>query len=353
MSGQLLELVPVDHREAARSALGAAFGDSSVVGLEPVAGGASGALTYRVQAEGRAHLMRIETRMQSPMRNPHQYACLRIAADAGIAPAVRHLDEAAGVVVMDFLRQRPLLEYPGGPAALARAVAELVGRLQATPAFPELHAFPTVVSRMLGFLRTSGMFAEGLLDEHAAGLERIREAYAWNPSALVSSHNDPNPRNIVFDGERLWLVDWETAYRNDPLTDVAIVVENLAPTPELEATVVEAWLGRAPDDRVRARLQLMRQLTRMYYAALLFGVSARVPRSAPEADLTAPTPAEFGAAVARGDLKSASPEAMWVLGKMCLAGFRAGLRAPGFEGALALAGEGGRSRTVRGRTART
>ena len=68
---------------------------------------------------------------------------------------------------------------------------------------------------------SSGLFAPGLLDRHQKGFERIREAYPWDAAALVSSHNDPNPANILFDGERLWLIDWETAYRNDPLVDVA------------------------------------------------------------------------------------------------------------------------------------
>lgn len=340
MSGSRFERVPEAHRETARSALTAAFGTAPELGLQPVVGGASGALTYRVTVDGRAYLLRMETHTGSPLRNPHQYACMKIAADHGIAPAVRHLDADAGVVIMDFLDQQPLSAYPGGPAALARALGTLVARLQETPSFPALHTFPDVVQRMLSFLRTSGMFAEGLLDLHAEGLGRIREAYAWDPDGLVSSHNDPNPRNILFDGERLWLVDWEASYRNDPLVDVAIVVENLAPTPELEAVVVETWLGRTPDDLLRARLRLMRQLTRMYYAGLLFSFSARARRPEPETDLTALTPADFGAAVARGELKPASPEAMWALGKMCLAGFSGGLAASGFEEALALAAAG-------------
>jgi hypothetical protein len=43
--------------------------------------------------------------------------------------------------------------------------------------------------------------------------------------APVSSHNDPVPANILFDGRRPWLIDWEWAYRNDPLVDVAIVLK--------------------------------------------------------------------------------------------------------------------------------
>ena len=37
------------------------------------------------------------------------------------------------------------------------------------------------------------------------------------------SHNDVNPTNLVFDGEKLLLLDWETAGRNDPFYDPATI----------------------------------------------------------------------------------------------------------------------------------
>jgi aminoglycoside phosphotransferase (APT) family kinase protein len=336
MSAELLESVPDERREAARTALVAAFGRTTADALQPVVGGASGALTYRVEAAGRSYLLRMETR-RTPLRNPHQYECMRIASEAGIAPALRHFDADAGVAVMEFIRQRPIGEYPGGPAALANDVGMLAARVQQTPVFPRLWDFPRVVERIFGFVRSSRLFAEGLLDPHAAGFEQVRAAYRWDEAALVSSHNDPNAQNVLYDGERLWLVDWETAYRNDPLTDVAILAENFAQTPALEQTLVAAWLGNPPDRELLARLALMRQLTRLYYAGLLLSFAAATPRAAPETDLGAPTPDEFRAAVARGEHAPGSGATLFALGKMQLAGFLSGMSAPGFDEALAIA----------------
>jgi hypothetical protein len=332
---ELLDVLPADRRETARSALAAAFGATPLTALQPVTGGASGALIYRIEIDRKPYLFRMEMR-RSPFRNPHQYVCMQTAVDAGIAPPVHHLDPVEGIVIMDFMPQRPLTEYPGGPMALARGLGRLIARLQATPVFPELRDYLVILDRMLGFIRGSNMFAAGLLDAHAAGFERIRKVYPWNPSALVSSHNDPNPRNIIFDGERLWLIDWETAFRNDPLTDVAIVAENFGTTPELEDALLEGWLSRTPDRPLRARLVLMRQLTRLFYAGILLGGFAGAPRTAPDGDLTAPTADGFRAAIAEGRLKAGSPEIIYTLGKMFLAGFLAGLAAPEFEYALSV-----------------
>jgi Ser/Thr protein kinase RdoA (MazF antagonist) len=334
-----MESIPEAHRESARAALSAAFGASAPVEVRPVGGGASGALVYRVAAEEGLYLLRLETKRDA-LRNPHQYVCMQTAAEAGIAPALLYLDATAGVAIMDFVPQRPLAEYPGGALALARDLGSLAARLRDTSPFPALHDYRVMLTRMLGWLR-SRLFVDGLLEPHVAAFERIRDAYPWDAAALASCHNDPNPRNILFDGQRLWLIDWETAYRNEPLADVAILADNFAQTPELESALLGAWLGRAPDRALRARLTLMRPLTRLYYAALLLGIAgARAPRPEPEKDLTAPSPAEFGAAVARGEHTPASAETMYVLGKMMLAGFLAGATDQACEAALAVARSG-------------
>ena len=175
------------------------------------------------------------------MRNPHQYKSLRIAAEAGIAPKLVYVDETRGIAVMDFIEAQPLRDYPGGPGTLAAAVGLLLRRLQDAPLFPYFVDYPDIVTRLFEHVRRTGLFADGLLDPYAERLERIRES--WPRVTPVSSHNDPNPRNILYDGERLWLIDWESAYRNDPLVDVAIVLDNLAPSPELEDVLlpIMAW----------------------------------------------------------------------------------------------------------------
>jgi aminoglycoside phosphotransferase (APT) family kinase protein len=308
-----LESIADPQRDAAREAVKSA--SLNVDRVEQVKGGASTALTYRLGVNGRSYLMRMETR-RSPLRNPHQYTCMKIAAEAGVAPALLYADDAAGVAVMEFVAARPLAEYPGGAVGLAEALGRLARKLQDTEPFPVLGDYRVFVERMMGRVKDS--CAPGLLDRHLEGLARIKEKYPWDAAAHVSSHNDPNPQNILFDGERLWLIDWETSYRNDPLVDVAILAENHAASTELEGALLQAWMGREPDREVRARLALMRKFTRLYYAGLLLLFSGA---SEPLTDLDAPTPEEFGRLFASGQMKPGDPATMRILGKMCLAGF--------------------------------
>jgi hypothetical protein len=326
------EQIPEAHRDAATAALATAFGPAPVSALSPVLGGGSGALAYRVDVGDRSYLMRMESGRVA-MRNPHQYACMQIVSEAGIAPPLRYCDATKGIAIMDFIRQVPLQSYPGGPDGLIRQLGALARQLQATQTFPHVGDYPVVLGFMLQRMRTTGAFAPGLLDAHAEAFARLREAYRWNSSTLVSSHNDPNPRNILYDGERLWLVDWETAYRNDAMIDVAIFAENFAATPELEDVLLTAWRG-APDRTERARLALARVMTRLYYACLIFSGVGAVGGTV--TDLRAPNRQQFAADALAGKYKAS--ETIRILGMIFLASFLEGMAAPGFEEAMKIAG---------------
>jgi aminoglycoside phosphotransferase (APT) family kinase protein len=333
MSKDGLDALTAERRESVRSALTSTFGSAPRRAITRVAGGASGASTFRIEFDHRRFLLRVEGE-PSPLRNPHQYVSLRIAAEPGIAPRIHYIDETAGVALMDFIEQRPLQRYPGGQRALAQALGELLSRVQATPVFPYFVHYPDIVARLFAHVCRTGLFAPGMLDRYVERLEVVREAYDTGSTGLLSSHNDSIPSNILFDGERLWLIDWESAYRNDPLVDVAIMLDNLARSRELEEVLLGAWHGRSPDEGLRARLEVVRALTRLYYAGVLLSASAAACWVSGDRDLSASTADDFEQSIRAGRLKPGAPETKHVLGKMFLASFLSGASPPGFHAAV-------------------
>ncbi len=335
MAADPFKTLPADWRDAAARGLAAA-GLAPTEPLSPLKGGVSGALVCRVDTHDGRFLLRLEPARIAVEHRERNAACMRAAADAGVAPAIRYTDPVAGVAVMDLIEARPLAEHPGGRAAVVRELGGLIARIQACPPFPMLGDGRDTLQQLLTGLATSGLFAPGLLDPHAEALARLRAVRPWDVAALVPSHNDPNPRNLISDGRRLWLVDWELACQNDPLFDLAIVSIELADTPALQAALLATARGGPPDEAQLVELGVVRLLARLFYGCIALEAFAsplggsgprdrREPR-APRASLDALTPAEFAAAIGAGRLGAEHPEeTAFAFGLMSLRAFLDGV----------------------------
>ena len=333
-----LDLIPDEWRPAAVRALGDVLGERAVDRCAPVYGGASGALTYRVDAAGAAYLLRIETGRDF-FRNPSRsYPCLLTAAGAGIAPATHYADADAGVAIMDFIQSQPVESHVGGTDGLIVALGTMLGALQRTEPFPQMVAdFGDLVDRMLAFVDGAGVFTSGALRPYGTRLADLRAAYPWTSEPQVSSHNDVNLLNVLYDGDRLWLIDWELAFANDAYADLAIVANNLADTEERVDALLAAWASGPPTEVQRARLQVMRCLSQLYYATLILsgfaGRGAGEPRGV--------TPDELRTAIEAGELAPASPQLLFELGRTNLRAFHDATATRDYQSALRLVAASG------------
>jgi aminoglycoside phosphotransferase (APT) family kinase protein len=335
------KIVPEARLDDVRAALKTAFGTWNVDALQPLRGGVSGALLLRFGVGKREYVLRIEPERITLQDRQRGFSCMTAAAAVGVAPPVHYSDPATGLSIMDFVPGRPLSQHPDGPVGVVRALGKLVAKLQSSPPFPTTVDYLELIENIIISLTNSGHFASGQLDRHAEGLALIRAALPWDTSSLVSSHNDPNVRNILFDGEHVWLVDWELGWRNDPLVDLAILTTEVAETPELEEILLEAAFGAAPDRSLRARLSVIRLLTRLFYGCIVLdSLSGTLLRSASNEDLAGLTPTAFRAAVAEGRLASGSPDVAYAFAKMSLAAFITGLATPGFGEVLEVVKQG-------------
>jgi hypothetical protein len=331
----ILNDISPERREAVREALALCTRGHDIGRIARLKGGISGSLIYRVDTGQRSFALRIEPERIALEHRRRGFACMEAAAAIDVAPRVFFADPISGIAVMDLIDAKPITTHPGGRAGVARELGALVGRMQTTKPFPPmLCGDEDMIASALQSLEASGLFAAGLIKRHGDELDRIRAAVPWDPLSLVSSHNDPNPRNLLFDGTRLWLVDWELASRNDHLFDLAIATTEIANTPDLEAALLTSALGRPPDATMRARLRVVRQLTRLFYGCIALD-AVMAGRSDRKDSLDALSPAQFQAAAVEGRL--APGEIGYAFGKMSLAAFIDGCSTRDFEESLALA----------------
>jgi len=318
-------------------ALTAAFGTTELDAATPLSGGLSGAGVWRIRVGGIPYVLRIEGPANAFGDPARAYACMRIAAAAYLAPRVRHTDADDGVAITDHVAPQSLaLDYPGAGHELIVELGQAVRVLHEQLAFPPLVDYLDGMDALIGQFRQAGPLEPAATDELLARFGALHRAYRTAPGDLVSSHNDLNPGNILYDGSRLWLVDWEAAFLADRYVDLATVAGWFARDAEAETALLATYFGRAPTPDERARFEVMRQVNHLFTGLIfLIGAAAERPGARLEdRTLAGPDLGSLHARLRTGDFAILTWENRVVYGKARLAAALEGMRGAVFAEAL-------------------
>jgi thiamine kinase-like enzyme len=244
--------------EALRRAAGLAIWQGRVE-PEPLGGGITNR-NFRVRDRGRGCFVRIgaDIPVHGILRF-NELAASRAAAAAGVSPAVVHAEE--GVLVLDYVAGRTLApEDVREPGQLARIVALIRRVHQELPlhlrgpvlAFWVFH----VLRDYAHTLREGGSRMVPALPRLLAVAERLE--HAVGPVELVFGHNDLLAANLIDDGRRLWLVDWDYAGFNSPLFDLGGLASNNELSPAQEESLLELYFDHPADALLRRSYAAMK-----------------------------------------------------------------------------------------------
>jgi hypothetical protein len=204
---------------------------------------------------------------------------MRAAADAGLAPHVRYTSVEDRISITDFVTA---VRFPEQDA-LTRIPAAL-RTLHALPPFPRV-PFNTTCTFLLnkspvldGFLqkfRESNILPETEIEELLARHEQVAQGYSCPDSDMAPGHNDLfKPDNMLFDGNRLSLVDWEAAFQNDRYADLAVVANMIVTNEVGEKIYLREYFGAPADEYQSARFYLMKQVAHMFYAMAFLSLAS-------------------------------------------------------------------------------
>ncbi len=143
----------------------------------------------------------------------HEALATESAAAAGVGPPVVHA--RAGVLLLDWVEGRTLSHSDFDADTVAR-----MARLLRAAHVPAPSGLPTLADRIERMLARAASRGARVPDGLDRALRRIR---ASDTAAPVLTHHDVWPNNVMDDGDRLWLVDWEFAGAGDGMFDLATV----------------------------------------------------------------------------------------------------------------------------------
>ena len=184
-----------------------------------------------------------------------EWAATRAAAAAGVGPEPIAFDPGVGCLVTAFIDGRPV-----DAEELRERIPELAAVLQAIHAGPPLpSAFDpfAVVAEYARIAAERGGAIPPAVAELAPAAAAIRAELGGPEHAPVPCHNDLLTANLLDDGGRLRIVDWEYAGMGDPYFELANLAVKNGFGEDHEAALLEGYWGAATPERRRA-LRLMR-----------------------------------------------------------------------------------------------
>jgi thiamine kinase-like enzyme len=299
-------MIPQEKTAAVARGLRETFGVTDFEDIQMLSGGRPRSdLIYRIAVKGSHYLLRIIKRVSDPTCH---FMSMKAAAEASLAPHVWFASVEDGICITDFVKAVPFTQAE----ALVRMPSALRA-LHALPPFPErashlntsctflLNRGPALDEFMRSF-QAADLLPQNEKEELLARYAEIDAAYPHDDSDMVSSHNDlVRPGNILFDGNRPWLVDWEAAFLNDRYADLAVVANFVATTDAEEKEFLHTYFGHPPDEHQSARFFLMQQIAHIFYTMvyLLLGSAGK------QIDFSEDVPAfsDFHKAMWTGDIK--------------------------------------------------
>jgi thiamine kinase-like enzyme len=169
---------------------------------------------WRVSTGSRVWALRVAQPEDTLGLDRHQEAtATQTAAKAGVSPAVTHAKD--GVILLNWIDGRVLRDADFDEGAVRR-----VARLLRAAHVPAPLGLPTLADRVEGMLSRAESRGAQVPDGLESVLRRVRAA---EPRTAVLTHHDVWPNNLIDDGDRLWLVDWEFAGAGDGMFDLATV----------------------------------------------------------------------------------------------------------------------------------
>jgi len=225
--------------------------------IEPLSGGLSNR-NYRVRDGAGDWVVRLGGDVpEHGLVRANDLAVSRAAASAGIAPEVLHT--AADILVIRFIDGRALTEADIRSEPMRSRIVDLlkrthreVGRHLRGPAvmFWVFHAIRDYAAQLAG---TEDGRDLARLTAIAGALER-----AVGPVDIVFGHNDLLPANLIDDGKRLWLIDWEYAGYGTPLFDLGNLASNAQLDDDAWQSLLAAYHDSSPDAGLLRRADAIR-----------------------------------------------------------------------------------------------
>lgn len=189
----------------------------------------------------------------------NELSAAQAAYAAGIAPRIVYSEPS--ITVLDYIDSKTLSpEDVRAPEMLPRVI-ELIKECHTK--IPDHLRGPALIFWVFHVIRDYGSTLRESHSSHGALVDELTDIgnsleQAAGPFDIVFGHNDLLAANLLDDGKRLWLIDYDYAGFNSPLFDLGGLASNNGLSEKQEDEMLEAYFGTPADGALRRRYGAMK-----------------------------------------------------------------------------------------------
>jgi thiamine kinase-like enzyme len=216
------------------------------VSIEPLKGGVSNASFTVTDACGK-YVVRVgEDYPFHQVSRAREAIASRAAFQAGLSPEVLHIEN--GLMVLRHVDARTYCEtdvrssWSACVDIVARCHRDMGKLVRGQGAI--FWVFQ-ILRDYAATLKAAGHSRAPEIPRWIKIIDQLEEAQV--PLPIVFGHHDLLPTNLMDDGKRLWLIDWEYGAFGTAMFDLANIAAANSFDAKLEASMLEHYFGRKPD----------------------------------------------------------------------------------------------------------
>lgn len=192
---------------------------------------------------------------------------MKIVNQLNLTPKVHFSDEQTGIMIMDYVHNifltTQILKDEEHSEPLYTQFAKSLHALHSGPRFAEesTNIFTDVaVTAKGGDFKLMPSDALDILNTMSS-LESVLKKH----QTTAPCHKELNGNNVLFDGKKIYFIDWEGSGNCDPFVDLAIASIFFIFSEEKEDHFLKSYFGTAPTKEQKAHLYLMKQICLCFY----------------------------------------------------------------------------------------
>ncbi len=222
---------------------------------------------YFVEVNGNKYVVRIPGEKTDIFINrENELDCSIEAGKTGVAPKVVYYLKPENVSVIEFIDGKTLKtnDIAGNPEIIKKIVTS-IKKVHEKAVFNSVFNPFNTIRKYLIYVKDYNAPMPSDINQLLKKAEEIESKIKAEEIKLTACHNDLLSENFMYDGKKIWIIDWEYGGNGDPFFDLADFAVEHPFSDKEEEIIIKTYCGKMDEKRF-ARMIVYKAISDLWWS---------------------------------------------------------------------------------------